>query len=64
MIGREPLLSLIERDLDNAQIEVGERIVLPGEGTVSKGVLNELTKGKGGLIVVATPDVTKLFVTW
>lgn len=60
LIGREPLLSSIERDLAEAGIAVGERIVLPGEGPVSKGVLNELTKGKSGFVVVAEPDTIAL----
>ncbi len=60
LIGREPLLSSIERDLADAGIAVGERIILPGEGAVSKAMLNELTKGMRGFVVVATPDASKI----
>ena len=59
LIGREPLLSLVRCDLNDAGIAVGEEIILPGEGAPNRAVLNELTKGKTGLVVVATPDVAK-----
>lgn len=59
LLGCEPLLSEIAQDLSDAQISVKDRIVLPGDGPVSKGILNELTKGSSGLVVVATPDVIK-----
>lgn len=60
LIGCEPLLSLVERDLSDSGITVSERIAVPGEGPPSKRVLNELTKGKEGLVVVARPDVMKI----
>lgn len=59
LLGREPLLSSIARDLNDVGIAISERIILP-EGPVSKGVLNELTRGKSGFVVVATPDATKI----
>lgn len=60
LIGREPLLSLIERDLSDAKIPVSDRIVLPGDAPTPRVMLNDLTKGKDGLVVVATPDVIKI----
>ena len=60
LIGREPMLSSIEGELRDAGIAIGDRIVMPGDtGPVSRGVINELTKGMSGLIVVSTPDVTQ-----
>jgi SAM-dependent methyltransferase len=59
LIGRDPLLSAVERDLNEAGIEISERIVLPGDPPTPKGILNQLTKGKSGLVVVATPDIVK-----
>lgn len=60
LLGRDPLLSLIEKDLSDAGIIVRERIILPGEIPTPKSVLNQLTKNNGGLVVVATPDVRKI----
>jgi hypothetical protein len=59
LIGREPMLSAVAQDLSDAQIAVRDRIILPGDGPVSKGTLNELTRGADGLVVVATSDVIK-----
>lgn len=59
LIGSEPLLSSIEGDLNQAGIPISERIVIPGEGPPSKRVLNELTRGKDGLVVVARSDILK-----
>jgi hypothetical protein len=59
LLGRDPLISSIEDELSAAGITVGERIILPGEAPTSKRVLNELTKGKEGFVVVATPDVVQ-----
>jgi Methyltransferase domain len=60
LIGREPLLSLVRRDLSDSSIEVGEQIILPGEDRTPRGELNQLTNGKGGLVVVAAPDVIQI----
>lgn len=59
LLGREPLLSSIERELSEAGIVVSEQIRLPEVGPSSKGLLNELTRGRSGLVVLATPDVVK-----
>jgi SAM-dependent methyltransferase len=59
LIGREPLLSAVRSDLVGERIQIAEEIAIPGDGTVPRGVVNELTRGKGGLVVVATPDVIK-----
>ncbi|HET9866717.1 MAG TPA: hypothetical protein VFQ06_05455 [Nitrospira sp.] len=60
VIGREPMLSLVKSDLSDYGVEVREQIVLPGEGSTPRGILNELTKGKSGLIVLAAPDVIQI----
>ena len=57
LLGREPLLSMVRRDLNEAGIAVREEIVLPYDGPTARGVLNQLTKEKDGLVAVATPDV-------
>ena len=59
LIGHEPLLSVVRQDLNQASIPIKEEVVLPGEGPPSRGVLNSLTNGKSGLVVVATPEVVK-----
>lgn len=59
LIGREPLLSTVRGDLNEAGIPISEAINVPGEGPTPRGLLNQLTAGKSGLVVVATPDVIK-----
>ena len=59
LIGREPLLSAIRRDLAEASIAVGEEIEIPGEGLVARGLLKQLTEGKSGLVVFAVDDVVR-----
>ena len=60
LIGREPLLSLVRGDLEQAGIDIKEELVLPGEDRTPRGELNQLTKGKSGLVVVAAPDVIQI----
>jgi SAM-dependent methyltransferase len=60
LIGREPFLSMVRSDLKEHGIEIREEIVLPGEGTPPRGVLNELTRGKTGLVVVAAAEVIRI----
>lgn len=60
LMGREPMMSQVERDLNDADIAISERIILPGEGSPGKGMLNDLTKGREGLVVVAAPDFIKI----
>lgn len=60
LMGREPLLSQVRQDLHDANIPIKEEILLPGEGAVHRGVLNHLTKGKSGMVVVASPEVAQL----
>ena len=60
LIGREPMMTLVRENLRGSGIEIGEEMALPEEGVVSKGHLNQVTKGKSGLIVVAAPDVVQL----
>jgi hypothetical protein len=60
LIGREPLLSRIRADLEGAGIKIGEEIDIPGDDPVSRGLLNKLTAGKAGLVVVATTDAIML----
>ena len=59
LIGREPLLSIVRRDLADEGIPISEAIAIPGEGPVPRGVINELTRGRSGFVVPATADVIK-----
>ena len=60
LLGREPTLSLVRADLLESGIAISEQILLPGEAPTPRGILNELTKGKGGLVVVAAPDYVQI----
>jgi hypothetical protein len=51
---------MVRSDLKEHGIEIREEIVLPGEGTTPRGVLNELTRGKTGLVVVAAAEVIRI----
>lgn len=60
VLGREPMLSSVKSELSSAAIPVSEAIELPGDAPTPRGILNQLTKGKDGLIVVAAPDYVQL----
>ena len=60
LIGREPLLSQIKNELGHASVHISEQIILPGDGPTPRGELKQLTQGKGGLVVVAAPDVIRI----
>jgi len=60
LLGREPILSAVERDLADFGIKVSNRVVVPGEGPPSKRLLNDLTSGHDGFVVVAMPGLLKL----
>jgi hypothetical protein len=59
LLGSEPLLSAVERELQNAEIVIGDKILLPNV-PVSKSLLNQVTSGKDGFIVLALPDTVKM----
>lgn len=59
LLGSEPLLSAVERDLQTAQILISDKILLP-KGPVSKGLLNQVTSGKDGFVVLAFEDTVKM----
>lgn len=60
LIGRDPLLSDIREELRASGISITEEIVVPGEGPIPRGVLNQLTSGKNGLIVPADTDAMEM----
>lgn len=59
LLGRDPLLSQVRDELVAASIGIRKEIVLPGDGSAPRGILNELTRGESGLVVVATPDIVQ-----
>jgi hypothetical protein len=60
LLGREPLLSAVERDLHQAGIRVRERKMVPGDSVVSRNLLNQVTEGHDGLLVLALAISAKL----
>ena len=60
VLGREPMLSNLRAELSRAAVTVSETIELPGDAPTPRGILNQLTNGKDGLVAVAAPDYVQL----